>query len=325
MLKRVNQRRGIGPTLALAVLATAMGISSAGAAGTSVVRIKTAGSPGFLAIDHGAVWVAAHRGGEVYKINPKTNRVVKTIQTNDAVYDLAVFSRYLALWQSGGPSHFRLIDPRTGRTARYVKDGLLPARWGGSAWKQRFGNSALIVTRLDPKTHVVLKRFRVRGCDGGGPILEHAGSLWLPGCAWVTRIVLKTNEETLIPLPGGETEPGPDQGYAVESHAAATPGKIWIGNPAGIYWIDEATNKATVVPGTVIGNLDQWGNIGISAGQGSVFARTGPKIVSRIDPTTGRVVAHYGATGGGGDVAVGFGSLWVTNFGTDTTWRIPLG
>jgi hypothetical protein len=316
MSNQMNRLARVAPTLALALLAATLVVASAAATGP-IARFKTPSGPGFLAIDHGAVWVAAHRGGALYKLNPRTNRIARTIQTHDDVFDLAVMGRYLVLSEGPFPG-LRLIDPRTGKTVRYVKNGLLPVRWGASAWRLTLTGLA----RLDPKTHVVLKRFRVRGAEG--PVVHAAGSLWVPCDAWVTRIVLATNKETVIPLPGGRTKAGPDQGYAVASHLAATPGKIWIGNPAGIYWVDEATNKATVVPGTVIGNLDEWGNIGIYAAAGSVFARTGPSTVSRIDPTTGAVVAHYHATGGGGDVAYGFGSLWVTNFGTDSTWRETL-
>jgi hypothetical protein len=227
-----------------------------------------------------------------------------------------VAGRYLLLSQSGGPCCLTRVDSRTGKLTRIVG---LPQRWGGSAWKYTTPEG---IARLDPKTHVVLKRFPIRSSEG--PIVEDDGSLWIPSDAWVTRIVLANNTETVIPLPGSEAQPGADQGYAIASHLVAMRGKIWIGNPAGIYWIDEATNKATLVPGTRIGNVDQWGNIGISAGEGSVFARTGPSTISRIDPATGTVVGHYPASGGGGDVAVGFGSLWVTNFGLDSTWRDSL-
>lgn len=313
MYGRMNLRKGI----ASAALAGAIAVSAAAAAGGPVARFHTPSGPGFLAIDHGGVWVAAHRGGALYELDPRTNRIARTIRTNDDVFDITVMGRYLVLSEGAFPG-LRLIDPATGKTVRYTHDGVMPARWGGSAWKLTQNG----IARLDPKTHLVLKRFRVRSSEG--PPVKDAGSLWIPSDAWVTRIVLATNAETVIPLPGSETQAGPNQGYAIASHLVATPGKIWTGNPAGIYWIDEATNKATSVPGTRVGNLDQWGNIGMTVGQGSVFARTGPTTVSRIDPNTATVVGTYPAAGGGGDVAVGFGSLWVTNFGTDSTWRESL-
>jgi hypothetical protein len=353
-MSRMTARRLLTPTLALLAMLAAAGCGAAGAPsasspaaggigagagasggrGTSggdeaaittgsasgnLVEFKTPSAPAFLLIDHGAVWVAAHRGGTLYELDPRTNRIVRTVQTNDDICDLAPAHGYILIGSGCVAGSNRLFDPRTGKFLTTADSNMLPVLWGGSAWKWASGE---VLERLDSKTHVLLRTFSVRSPEG--PIVEDAGSLWIPGDAWVTRIVLATNVETVIPLPGGRASPGPGQGYAVASHLAVTPGKIWIGNPAGIYWINGTTNKATLVPKTVIGNLSEWGNIAIYAARGSVFARTGPNTITRIDPQTDTVTSQYRAAGGGGDVAVGYGSLWVTNFGTDTTWREPL-
>jgi YVTN family beta-propeller protein len=55
----------------------------------------------------------------------------------------------------------------------------------------------------------------------------------------------------------------------------------------------------------------------IAAGGGAVWAlNQGDGSVSRIDPATNKVVAtiEVGVPGGGGDIAVGEGSVWVTAF-----------
>lgn len=46
----------------------------------------------------------------------------------------------------------------------------------------------------------------------------------------------------------------------------------------------------------------------------------------RIDPASGGVQAVYpaGSEGGGGDITVAFGSLWVYNAGSDSIWREPI-
>jgi streptogramin lyase len=316
MMNRMAYPTRVAPIFALlALLAATIFVTSGAAASGGVRKFKTPTGPAFLLIQHGAVWVAGHRGGPVYKLDPKTNRITKTIRINDDVFDLAPAGRYFQVWSGPWPSYL-LIDPRTGKIVKHVTDGTLAIHWGGSTWKAKPNN---VLARLDRKTHVVLKKFHIP--DGEGPMVQAAGSLWIPGNSMVTRIELATNTLTVIPLPGGQAEAGPNQGYAGACHLAVTPGKIWIGNPAGIYYVRVATNEATVIPGTTIGNLDQWGCIGIYAARGSVFARTGPSTVTRIDATTDAIVSHYTATGGGGDVAVGFGSLWVTNFGTDSTWR----
>ena len=55
----------------------------------------------------------------------------------------------------------------------------------------------------------------------------------------------------------------------------------------------------------------------IAAGAGAVWTlNQGDGSVSRIDPKTNKVVAtvEVGVPGGGGDIAVGEGSVWVTSF-----------
>jgi YVTN family beta-propeller protein len=55
----------------------------------------------------------------------------------------------------------------------------------------------------------------------------------------------------------------------------------------------------------------------IAAGGGAVWVlNQGDGSVSRIDPATNKVVAtiEVGVPGGGGDIAVGEGSVWVTAF-----------
>jgi hypothetical protein len=64
---------------------------------------------------------------------------------------------------------------------------------------------------------------------------------------------------------------------------------------------------------------DLAGNTGFLAP--SVKAR---KIVARIDPSSGQAIQRYPATGGGGGVTVGFGSLWLTNTGPGSVWREPI-
>jgi hypothetical protein len=70
----------------------------------------------------------------------------------------------------------------------------------------------------------------------------------------------------------------------------------------------------------------EWGDIPIVSGAGSVWLRTSDPKLDRIDPATGRVRATYPAAnaGGGGGLAVAFGSLWVENAGSDSVWREPI-
>ena len=73
-----------------------------------------------------------------------------------------------------------------------------------------------------------------------------------------------------------------------------------------------------------IEGFSEWGDVCITAGRGSIWVRRSDTEVVRVDPETGDVVGRYPAAGGGGCIAVGFGSLWVANFMDSTVWRIRL-
>lgn len=295
-------------------------------------KFKTPGAPALPLAYHGFLWVAAHRGGEIYKIDPKTNRIIHAYQTWESACYIEGSGDRIVYSSCDAPG-VKVLNIRSGRI-RTFGGGLrfvLPHRrtgvaywdgnfeFAGSEWTTGPG----FVVRRDPRTHVVLKRWT--GIDGCGTATIAGGSLWTAGGTSVTRIDPKDDTLTIIPLPGALKEPGANQGYATVERAAVTPGTIWVTNPAGLYRINEHTNAAVHVPGISVGDLYQLGNVDLVAENGSLFMRNGPNSVVRINPTTGKITATYPASGGGGGIEVAYGSLWVTNFIRDTTWRVPLG
>ena len=308
-------------TFLIALCLTVLAVTAvAGAAAKPSARLKTPGGPAFVTAYRGWIWVGAHRGDELFKINPRTNKVVHAYPVSDSVCNVVGSGPDVFVSGCGDLNMNTLIRVRTGKVRR-GPSGFPPLAYAHSLWWLS-GSLPAVLERLDPKTHVVLKTFR--GIDAEGPPRTGGGSIWIPGLTTLTRVDTRNDTQTVIPLPGAKAAPGPNQGYAVVWNIAFTPGTVWIPNPAGIYRVDERTNAASLLPGIHIGNLDQLGDIAIVAAKGSLFIRPTAKQVVRIDPATGAVTARYPATGGGGDIAVAFGSLWVTNFITDTTWRIPL-
>ena len=299
--------------LCLTVLAVT---TIAGAAGTPSARFNTPGAPAFIAAYRGWIWVGAHRGDQLFKIDPRTDKVVHAYHVYDDI--CGVIGRGRDVYVGGCDDRNSLVGVRTGRVRPAGKG--FSFMYAGSLW---IGQRSGVLTRVDPRTHVVLKTFR--GMSPEGPARVGNGSIWIPERTMLDRIDTRNDTRTVIALPGAKADPGPNQGYAIVWNIAITPGTVWMPNAAGIYRVNERTNTARRLPGIHVGNLDEWGNIGIAAGNGSLFVRLTANQVVRIDPRTGAVTARYPATGGGGDIAVAFDSLWVTNFISDTTWRIPLG
>ena len=114
-------------------------------------------------------------------------------------------------------------------------------------------------------------------------------------------------------------DPGP---YAA---VTADLGYIWVkGDDSGrLLRIDPKTAAIRSFDLSGFTGLSQLYDIWPATGLGSVWVRLTDDSVTRVDPRTGTVMGTYpaDAAGGGGWPTVGFGSLWVPNFGSDTIWR----
>ena len=294
--------------------------TSAAPAGT--VKINAPGSPLHMSVGLGSIWVADHRGGFVYRINPKTNRTV-AINVGNALCSPAVFGGG-AVWIGGcesGPSY--KIDPKSNRVVGQ-ENGVVPVFGAGSLWMLDVVNNR--IDRIDPRTGIVLTRIdpKIDLGANGGPVGYGFGSIWVASDTAVARINVNTNKVTsVVPLPGAETSGDYPGGYSYGGLGTFSRGEIWVTNPAGIYIVNPASHTATRLP-LKIHPMSAFGDIYIVATPNGVWVRTGNTSIARLNPTTGRVVARYPATGGGGGLAVAFGSLWVANAGNDTIWREPL-
>jgi streptogramin lyase len=62
---------------------------------------------------------------------------------------------------------------------------------------------------------------------------------------------------------------------------------------------------------------------GLAVGEGSVWARTSFTMLAKIDPASNTVVERFKNEKGNGDVKVGFGSVWLSDFAFNMVWRLP--
>jgi streptogramin lyase len=311
--------------LAIAFVALATTISTAFAAGAKTV-IAVDGGPIWAVPAYGSVWVGTNQN--LYRVDPATNAIVDTIglpqpACNEPAVGFGVL--FISECADAGGNTFE-FSAATHKVVRQIA-GSPAVVGGGSVWT--VSPDANHVWRYDPKTgkrtasvatHVLLGAQQVSvGATG-------AGSVWLGDQAdkTVIRVSMATNTVTaVIPLPGAVITGKPSQGHATGGPMVYAFGKLWAGNPAGVYVIDPSTNQATKLH-VEIGDLWSWGDIILSAGDGSVWVRNDDSAVTRLDPKTGDVLGTYPATGGGGGQYVGNGSLWVSNKGANTVWREPL-
>lgn len=326
MSAMLSKRRGIvAVCIALALVATA----GATAAQHARTVIRTAGYPIFAVSGYGSIWVGTHHGQSLYRISPQTNRISKRVNLSGTPCGTPVMGRNVLLvpdcQDEGGNT--LAVSPKTNRVVKVFRSAVGAYAYG-SYWGLTL--DAQSVKRLDPQTGVTIASIpsgiSADGADYACVGAAGAGSVWFGADAdkTVSRIDAATNKVVaVIPLPGAQAQPGPNQGYAGGCPMIYAGGKIWRANPAGVFEIDPATNTARLLHIT-IGNLYAWGDMMFAVGAGSLWVRTSGSAVTRIDPATGNVLGTYPATGGGGGLTVAYGSLWVANAAFDTVWREPI-
>lgn len=201
------------------------------------------------------------------------------------------------------------------------------------------------VTRMDPKTNLVSGTFTVgtKPCSG---LAVGFGSLWVPNCgdATISRVDLATGKVVAtIATTIGNSEGGiatgagsvwmmtdakgtlgrfdPDTNRLVAEIAVA-PGSFGLAFGEGSVWVtsteknlvtrvDPFTND--VVATIPAGKAPRF----LTVGEGSVWTLNQiDGTVSRIDAKTNKLVTNIeaGLSGGGGEITVGLGSVWVTLF-----------
>ena len=137
-----------------------------------VVSTHLPGMPSGVAAGFGAVWVEAHRGHVVYRIDPRTGRVIAAIAIPDALCSLPRFGAG-AVWVftcNDGDTY--KIDPATNPIVRkfrgHGQQSGPPVYGAGSLWTTDSGR----VLRRDPRSGIVLTRIRPRiqtTADSNGP------------------------------------------------------------------------------------------------------------------------------------------------------------
>lgn len=165
------------------------------------------------------------------------------------------------------------------------------------------------LSRIDPDQNKVVSELRLPG--GCNSLTFGETALWVT-CPSENR-VLRINPETTLVEKRIEVAAQPTALVVGEA-------SLWVLclRDGKIDRIDPKTNK---VMKTIETGVSGASTGGIAIGQGSVWVTLTGFPISRIDPTSEKVVQQFWGSGGG-SIHFGQGSLWLTNLQDGTLWRL---
>ena len=280
-----------------------------------------------LATDGTVLW-ALTATGQVARIDPATNTAGPGTQlgaTTDLYNGIAVDKN--GVWATDWDSQtLYRVDPTTGKVVAKIPAGEAPKgvlATGSVVWVADTHGGAVL--RVDPATNKVVATIVVGRTGASGPnwLGSGLGSIWvgIPNALAAVRIDPLTNAiQATIKISFKVTPCG---GFAI------TDAVVWMtscdGHPI-MARIDPTTNTvvATLEPGGLASTP------AVIAGAPWVSLDTLPSVpgqLARVASTTNSVDRELspGADfGGGGDIVVAAGSVWVVDGGHDRILRLPL-
>jgi DNA-binding beta-propeller fold protein YncE len=280
-----------------------------GSSGPIVGRAISVGrSPVGIAVGQGRVWVTGSDVGTLSSIDPTNDAVTKEATVEEDPNSVAVDPRgyvWVALLKAGQVAWF---DPRLHKVVDQGEVGTDPntiAVGMGAAWVANSGDGT--VDSIDLHTH------DLETVEGVG---RHTGGIAVGlDYVWVTRSRAQTVVQ-IDPVMHTITKVIPvgrsAQGIAVGG------GAVWVTNPLEntVSRIDPRSGKIKPIP---VGR----GPEGIAAASNGIWVANSSGSVSRIDPRSRKVVGKpIPVEGRLNAIAVGFGTVWVTNLFDSTV--IPI-
>ncbi len=265
-----------------------------------------------LATSSDAVWAIAYQAGMLSKVDPQTGTVTSNIPLAGAA---SVMAAEDTLWVAGygGPRDSRLyrIDSRTGQVAASIETGELCCdltAGEGSIWTVDPNGS---VIRVDPALNQVVQHIPVT-IDRNA----HTNVVYAGGALWVSS----DSTKLLRVDPNSGATMQLDVGGGVPFLAER--GLVWGASPTQLWAVDEKTGElARQIP---LQNSTEV--LSLALGYGSIWvgirhpARVGA--VVRLDEGTGAQIDELRQIDIPARIAIGFGSVWITDSGGADLYRI---
>jgi YVTN family beta-propeller protein len=282
-------------------------------------RVPVGADPTGVAVGGGAVWVTSFKDKSVWRIDARTNRVVKAsangTPTGIAVGEGDAFVASGASFGSAQTSVTRLDAATGAQLDSSPLDASVVAAGAGGVWAAGYS----VVTRLnggvaaaaggvgpisggsEPQVSVPSPGDELHGRIQFSGVAVGEGGVWVIGDATGRELAeidpASARIVAAIALPG------------VPAGVAAGEGAVWVTDQLDdlVWRIDPARDRIAVA--IRVGRDPQ----GVAVGAGGVWvANTVDGTVSRIDPATNRVASTIPVGRGPQSIAVGDRSVWVT-------------
>jgi DNA-binding beta-propeller fold protein YncE len=140
--------------------------------GKRVATVKVGFTPYDATFAYGAAWATSNGSGDVERIDPARNRVVKRFPLGSAVGVVGAFG---SVWGAGGTSVIR-IDPATNAIAATIP--VPNAAWTAASDDAVWVTTNSGVVRIDPATNAVVATVPLTGPLGDPDVV--AGKVWVP-------------------------------------------------------------------------------------------------------------------------------------------------
>ena len=277
-----------------------------------LAKISIPGSPDWMAIGDGAVWISNLARNNVVRIDPANNKVAATVAVgNSPCAGLALGFGHLWV-PCCGSGRIDRVDVTTDRVVASVATSIADSEGAiavGDSGVWMPSDRAGRVAQVDPATNKVVAA--VKTVRGAVAAAAGAGAVWVtsPEANLLCRIDPQSHAVTRIPV-------GPKPRFL-----AVGEGAVWTLNQGdgSVSRVDPATNR---VVATIQAGIPGPGG-DISVGEGFVWLAAKNVPLTKIDPSTNRVVVQF--VGEGGDaVRVGKGSIWLCSFFLEEAWHVSL-
>lgn len=291
---------------------------------TQIPLKSLSGGPTGIVGAFGSIWVETHRDSAIYRIDPRKNQVVATVDIGQGGCGepVAGFGR---VWVGpcGDGSKTIGIDPRTNRVVSAISNSNgINVVTRGSLWTPNLPMTMLL--RIDPTTLKVQARINAPGID----------DVYDGRYIWAVDVDGNSGQFTGLVT---EVDPATDQiirrlhvpsAHITYGWAAYVAGYVWIdsASSAKVIRIDPSTGAVRVLQVSGFKGLTDYSELFPDVAMGDLWVRSASGVVERLNPRTLRVLHRYPADpqAGGGYPYVAFHSLWETNFSSGTVWRVRL-